>query len=195
MGMYSDMENSRINDVDVFTEEETKQKNRELCERFPFLIPRNRFSGKKITDCCGPNGEEGYWPGSPEEHPEYDFEYTELDDMPDGWRIAFGEDMMQEIMDDLVANDCVDDFWITQIKEKYAVLRFYCMGATDRIINVIIPKYEDISRRTCIGCGKPATVVSTGWFCPWCDECAGGILGSYVPIDEFYEPYEGVRHD
>lgn len=186
MGMYSDMENSHINDVFVFTEEETKQRNKELCERFPFLIPRNRFSGKRITDCCGPDGEEGYWPGNPEEHPEYDFEYTELDDMPDGWRIAFGEDLCKEIMDDLVANDCVDQFWITQIKEKYGFLHFYCYGETDKIFYEIIPKYIEISRRTCIECGKPATVVSTGWISPWCDDCAADIQGSFVPIGEAY---------
>lgn len=32
----------------------------------------------------------GYWPGEPEAIPEYDYEYTELDSMPEGWRIAFG---------------------------------------------------------------------------------------------------------
>lgn len=34
----------------------------------------------------------------------------------------------------------------------------------------IIEKYEKISRNTCIVCGKPATKISNGWICPYCDE-------------------------
>ena len=48
--------------------EEIKQKNRELCEKYPFLIPHNRWSGMRITEAQ--NG--GYWPSDPDEVPEYD---------------------------------------------------------------------------------------------------------------------------
>lgn len=54
----------------------SKEYNRELCERYPFLIPTNRFSGKRITEGAG------FWPGSPNSVPEWDYESTELDDMP-----------------------------------------------------------------------------------------------------------------
>ena len=37
----------------------------------------------------------------------------------------------------------------------------------------IIPKYEELSYHTCINCGKPATKRSTGWICPYCDDCIG----------------------
>ena len=94
---------------------ETKDRNRALCERFPFLIPSNRWSGMRITEAGGG----GYYPGNPSEIPDYDWEYTELDNMPEGWRKAFGEQMCQEIMDELVANDMVDSYRIFQIKEKY----------------------------------------------------------------------------
>ena len=47
-----------------------KESNQKLIERFPFLIPRNRWTGKIPED--------------------YDYSYTELDSMPDGWRKAFG---------------------------------------------------------------------------------------------------------
>ena len=49
------------------------ESNHKLIERFPFLIPRNRWTGKVPED--------------------YDYSYTELDSMPDGWRKAFGEQM------------------------------------------------------------------------------------------------------
>lgn len=144
----------------------TRDENFELCKRFPFLIPSNRWSGMRITEAS----EGGYWPGAREEIPEYDYEYTELDDMPDGWRIAFGEQMCQEIMDELVANNMVDDYRILQIKEKYGSLRWYDNGFTRKGFD-IIAKYEALSQRTCIKCGKPATHTTRGWILPFCSEC------------------------
>lgn len=148
------------------TKEEVKRRNRELCERFPFLIPSNRFSGKRITEA----DEGGYWPGAPEYIPEYDYEDTELDNMPDGWRKAFGEQMCQEIMDELVANDMVDTYRIVQIKEKYGGLRWYDDGFTKKG-HEIIDNYERLSYKTCIRCGKPATRMTRGWIMPFCDDC------------------------
>ena len=60
--------------------------NRRLCERYPFLIPWNRYSGMLITEGMT---RDGYWPGSPKERPRYDWSYTELDEMPEGWKKAF----------------------------------------------------------------------------------------------------------
>ena len=76
--------------------------NKELLDKYPWLTPSNRFSGKLITDCAGPDGETGYWPGAPDEHPDYNYEYTELDNMPKGWRAAFGMDMCEELNDEIL---------------------------------------------------------------------------------------------
>lgn len=78
--------------------EKYKEYNKQLCEKYPFLIPRNRWSGMRITEAQ--NG--GYWPGEPGAIPEYDYEYTELDNMPKGWRIAFSEQMCEEIKQELL---------------------------------------------------------------------------------------------
>ena len=97
------------------------EENRHLCTLYPFLIPSNRFSGKRIN--CG---EKGYWPGDPEEMPEWDYEFTELDDMPDGWRIAFGEQMCAEIKQALLeegGEKLLNEYRILQIKEKYGLLK------------------------------------------------------------------------
>lgn len=102
--------------------------NKELLSKYPWLEPRNNWSGKKILSCVGEDGEEGFWPDCPEKHPEYDYEYTHLDDMPDGWRIAFGDQMCEEIHQELVKYDFVDRYAITQIKEKYGALRWYDNG-------------------------------------------------------------------
>ena len=63
-----------------------KESNQKMIERFPFLIPRNRWTGKVPED--------------------YDYSYTELDSMPDGWRKAFGEQMCEDIREELVVRVC-----------------------------------------------------------------------------------------
>ncbi len=35
----------------------------------------------------------------------------------------------------------------------------------------VIQKYEELSWNTCVKCGKPATHTSTGWICPYCEDC------------------------
>ncbi len=109
-----------------------KESNQKLIERFPFLIPRNRWTGKIPED--------------------YDYSYTELDSMPDGWRKAFGEQMCEDIREELVRAEYLDQYRITQIKEKYGTLCWYDFGCTERMLRDIIPKYERLSARTCIRC-------------------------------------------
>lgn len=163
----------------------SKEENKALCEKYPFLIPRNRFSGMRITEAQ----DGGYWPGTPEEVPEYDYEYTELDEMPDGWRIAFGEQMCEEIKQELLragGEKLLNEYMIVQIKEKYGGLRFYDNGFTKEGFD-IIAKYERLSERTCICCGKPATKISKGWVSPFCDDCVDKQrLGMYVDIDKYF---------
>ena len=205
-----------------------KNFNKFLCEKYPFLIPRNRWSGMRITEAQ--NG--GYWPSSSDEIPEYDYEYTELDSMPDGWRIAFGAQMCEELRDELLRFDYLDKYEITQIKEKYGSLRWYDNGhpigklelvgveeyedkmpehnrntdfysyigvaangklqyehykILDRCkVSDIIAKYEELSARTCINCGAPATKISLGWISPWCDVCSKDIHDTLMNIDEYF---------
>ena len=166
------------------TTEEIKQRNRDLCGRFPFLIPSNRWSGMRITEA----GDGGYWPGEPDQMPEYDYEYTELDDMPDGWRKAFGEQMCEEIMAELVAHHLVDSYRILQIKEKYGELRWYDSGFT-AYGQKIIDKYSRLSRRTCIRCGAPAARITRGWIMPVCAAC-DPKPGVSIPIDEYFKQEE-----
>lgn len=205
-----------------------KEYNKQLCEKYPFLIPRNLWSGMRITEAQ--NG--GYWPGEPGAIPEYDYEYTELDDMPKGWRIAFGEQMCEELKQELIKFNYLDDYEITQVKEKWGSLRWYDNGhpigkleligveeyedgmpqhnqETDfyRYVGVsknnklqykhykiidkckiqdIISKYEKISARTCIECGKPATKISLGWISPWCDDCSSKIHDHFMDINDYF---------
>ena len=64
-----------------------------------------------------------------------------------------------------------DDIHITQIKEKFGGLRFYCYG-TDDFINGMIDFAEKISTRICEECGNPGKIMKThtGWLYTACDE-------------------------
>ena len=126
--------------------------NKELIEHFPFLMPRNRWTDKIPDD--------------------FDYSYAELDAMPDGWRKAFGERMCEEIREALVEANCLDEYRISQIKEKYGALRWYGFGATQKVYD-IISKYEYISRFICMFCGRPyAKEFNDGWISTICENCA-----------------------
>ena len=144
-----------------------KESNQKLIERFPFLMPRNRWTGEVPED--------------------YDYSYTELDSMPDGWRKAFGEQMCEDIREELVRAEYLGQYRISQIKVKYGTLCWYDFGCTERMLRDIIPKYERLSARTCIRCGNPATKASTGWISPYCDTCAGKVSHAerFIPIEEW----------
>lgn len=157
----------------------TKEYNRQLCEKYPFLIPSNRWTGRRITEGAG------FWFREPEVIPEYDYERTELDLMPDGWRIAFGEALCQELKEELERAGALDTYRITDIKEKYGSLRWYDNGNT-REGYQIIGKYTGLSKRICIICGKPATRITTGWISPYCDVCCAPEERS-IPIEEYYD--------
>ena len=81
--------------------------------------------------------------------------------------------MIREINDSLRrtgGKEAVNRYNIDQIKEKWGVLHWYDSYSTTEVCK-IIQKYEEISEHTCIICGKPATVRTTGWICPYCDDC------------------------
>lgn len=185
-----------------------------LCLRFPFLWPRNRFSGLHWTSYKI----EKYIKKIQDKAVEYKYRYidpdsltqtrskkilniplyvwylilqfvyknvlqwfhciptfTELDAMPDSWRKAFGIQMCKEIREALIKKlgwKGLFRYRIMQIKEKYGDLRWYDGNSCHEVFE-IIDKYSELSSRTCISCGKPATWLSTGWISPYCDDCIG----------------------
>ena len=175
--------------------------NKALVAEYPFLFPINTW-----TDLI------------PED---YDYSYTEMDCMPYGWRIAFGDDLLKELKDELIRWNYLDKYRIVQIKEKFGGLRWYdagypadilseCIGTVKykfperhpdndnkyykyigeendediyEVYNIIdkchvsdiIYKYELLSEKVCIECGKPVKWETKGWITFICDECAKKI--------------------
>ena len=127
-----------------------RDKNYNLCQEYPFLIPRNVFTDEIITN--------------------YDYSFTYLDECPIGWQPIFLE-MCKTIKPLLEELYLLNDFRLIQIKEKHGRLTIYHAGAPENIDNVI-GYYENLSRRVCIKCGEPATKITVGWIMPFCDKCA-----------------------
>jgi len=146
--------------------------NKALIEKYPWLLPRNRWTGKVS--------------------PEFNYSHTELDSMPEGWRIAFGEQMCEEIQQVLLhaqeldpETNYVDNFRILDIKEKYGTLRFYCGSAPEEVYN-IINKYEKLSESVCIRCGKQPTKWMTQWWISfYCEDCKNELEANEDFRDSF----------
>ena len=135
-------------------DEEIKEENRRLCERYPFLKYHSQWGNEDLQG--------------------YDYDFTYLDDIPRGWKKAFGVQMCEELREILIEGGYLDEYQVVQAKEKYGRLCWYDNGVPDSIWDKYrdwLNKYEDLSEKTCIGCGKPATMRIDGWVSPWCDEC------------------------
>lgn len=111
--------------------------------------------------------------------------YTFIDCAPRGWA-KLCEDLCAELKPLLEKAGYVDKYRLCQVKEKYGGLRWYEWDAPAAVYDeycALIRKYEDLSYKTCCVCGAPATKMSTGWISPFCDKCAEGINGRFVPIE------------
>lgn len=129
-----------------------KMRNKKLVKEFPFLLPRNVWTDKVPKD--------------------YKYEYTRYEELPDGWRKAFGKELLEELKESLTKHNYLNEFRFSQIKEKYGELCLYNFGAPDETWD-IIHKYEFISQYICIRCGRPDVCIidNYGWCEPICKCC------------------------
>lgn len=126
-------------------------KIKKLIKMYPWLIPRNVWTGKVVKD--------------------YDWTWHEFEAMGPGWWKAFGLMLCEEIQQELHKFDFVNKFSLLQVKEKFGGLRIYNNGAPGNI-HRITDKYEQISQNVCYNCGKPdVAITNAGWLLPLCKEC------------------------
>ena len=147
---------------------EEKERNKELVERYPFLLPRYDWSQELLED--------------------YDYGFTNLDDLPKGWVKAFGLQMCEDLRKILVEANYLEEYRILQWKEKWGRLTIYSGGYPNEIAdqyNAWEDKYEKLSTQTCIGCGKPGKMVYSGWISPWCKDCFYEHYSDNVSYEEY----------
>jgi hypothetical protein len=131
-----------------FTEEQ--KANYELCMKYPIIIPSNDV--------------------------EFQYEYTELDFFPVGWKIAFGERWAQEVQDAInkMPVDVQKEAYIMDIKEKWGRLCVYLNVRSDDLQEVLT-KYEQLSEHICEKCGKWKPAQIHGWMSFLCNDCTRKI--------------------
>lgn len=136
-------------------------KNKEFVNVYPFLAPKDPFSGE--IDSM------------------YDYSYTLYDNIPIGWKNTFGKMMLDEIRDELIRTNQLLSYQVYDIKEKYGELRWYAsVEANGSVLSEIIDKYMVISGHVCIKCGKPdVPMVRNGWISPICEDCWSGTKEDY----------------
>ena len=129
------------------TREEIIEKNKQLAKEFPFIIPRD-YEGNLPED--------------------YDYSYTELDFIPDGWRKRYGRLICEDIK--RILGDRANEFRFVEIKEKYGELRIDGSIGNVELDNQFT-KYEYLTGNTCIFCGKIGVPSTKGYILPVCREC------------------------
>lgn len=126
--------------------------NKSLIKEYPWLYPRYDWYGNKVK--------------------EYDYTWTELDAMPNGWREAFGELLCEEIQEELEKYNFIDKYSIAQIKEKFGKLCWYDNGyPSGSRLYEIIENYSACSGNICIYCGELDVPRTGGWIIPICKKC------------------------
>ncbi len=134
----------------------------EYIEKYPWLRLQSLYSGDIYSD------------------------YDAMDDMPEGWRIAFGDLMCEELDAAIKKAGLEDEFVIYQVKEKYGRLVIYVSHETPEIRD-ILDRYNILSGWICIKCGKPDVhMLRLGWIHPSCEECLSKTpCYEYAKYDEW----------
>jgi len=126
------------------------QYNRELVEKYPFLLPRDKEGSLPLC---------------------YDWSWTIMDLMPPGWAIAFGDEILEDLREALDRSGLLLQYRVLEIKDKFGELRWYDNGATDEVSG-ILTDYSRRSGRICVKCGKLAVLALNELCTPFCDACA-----------------------
>ena len=151
--------------------------NKDLCERFPFLLPYSALKESEDDDLL---------PRTDCIDPDFEYSYTMLDFVPKGWEALF-MNMCEDIRMAIEATTEFHTFRFIDIKEKYGMLRMAATGGNEKT-DSLIDRCEKASKGVCVNCGKPATRISKGWICPYCDDCIGDM-----PSVEIRDPSSSDR--
>jgi hypothetical protein len=150
-----------------------------LCIRFPLLKyswNRKKFFQRSCWYWQIRGGGEGLW------------KREEGEPTLRGWRKAFGIQLCKELKAALKRGGMLKTWEITTVKEKFGALCIYDNGATEEVHD-ILNKYEYISSRTCVECGRPAKYRTQGWIEPYCEDCVKK-LNTIARLNKYYEDFD-----
>lgn len=129
-----------------------KMRNKRLIKQYPFLLPRDVYSDKVPRN--------------------YDYEYTEYDNLIKGWQIGFGKFLLEDLREACLKTGYLDRLRIEQLKEKYGEMRLY-INAAPQEVHDVVRDYEFISQYICAQCGSihGHIINDYGWYFPLCKKC------------------------
>ena len=147
-----------------------QQRNKELVERYPYLLPRNVWTDKLPDD--------------------YNYDYINgIGEIPPGWERLFLQ-LCEDIRQPLIDAGQLETFRFTQIKEKYNRLECYNNGAPEEV-HRIIGKYSVMAGYICTNCGKPATFETDSYIASYCDDCWKDFVrherGEWIKFKPYYK--------
>ena len=120
---------------------------RDYIDKYPWLRLRNLYSGEICKNLDA------------------------MDDMPEGWKVAFGDLMLEELDEAIKEEGLEGAFVVEQVKEKFGGLRFYTSPVNEKI-DRIIDDYSYLSHNICIECGRPdVPTLNLSWISPFCEDC------------------------
>jgi len=105
---------------------------------------------------------------------DFDFSYTIMDLMPDGWRKAFGDAFIKdmELALTTLPLQAYKEFHIVDIQALIrGRLEIRPSTLNFQAVNKVIEKYEAEAAKWCVFCGKPATKETAGGTLFLCDDC------------------------
>lgn len=104
-----------------------------------------------------------------------------LAELPVGWRIAFGNRLIDNIEALIKKYNFENEYEVLQIKEKFGGLRWYEGHVPHEMFtehNNLLHSYEQMSYRTCIRCGDAARTPYNIYDQPMCDNCKDNLKRS-----------------
>lgn len=104
-------------------------------------------------------------------------------EIPSGWADLCAE-AIDKISSVAYAQDLHNDLKILEVKEKFGKLCIY-LNTYNEELEKIIKEYADKSEHTCARCGKQATMLTTMWIMPYCEDCVETYDIPAVSIEEF----------
>ena len=101
-----------------------------------------------------------------------------LEELPTGWRIAFGNQLADDVIALAKKYNFENEYEVLQIKEKFGGLRWYEGHVPHEMFEEhsdLISDYERMSYYICVVCGRAAEPPKSMFDRPMCDECIDNI--------------------
>ena len=128
----------------------TKEERKQMIDKYPFLYPR-WLNGKKIEN--------------------YNYEYCELDTLPQGWINSWILKFFNDIKFILIEKDLIDEYFIVRMNHRLWKSFEYKANIDIPEIDDLVKKYSSELDNYCIFCGKKPKYRST-WGFYACLPCA-----------------------